>query len=65
MHQLNLRRQKLVDPVFDNRVRLSAANFHDGPRTRGDGGDRLSQFLSGNRVPILVLELHAAPRFER
>ncbi len=36
MHQLDLRRQQVVDAVADDGVGLAAAYFHDDPRP-GDG----------------------------
>src|SRR6266496_2323608 len=58
VHQRDLRRQQLIDAVFDDRVRLPAANLHDGPRTRRHRGNGLPQFLDGDRIAVFVEILH-------
>ncbi len=62
MHQFHFLRQKVVDSVLHNRVRLSAADLHDGPRPRHgplDFGRELVRHLS---VAIFVDVFHAVPR---
>ena len=58
MDQFDLLRQKLVNPVADDRVSLSAAHLHNRP---GAGGDALNigeEFLGKLRVAELIKIFH-------
>src|ERR671934_2091429 len=58
--QLDLRRQEAVDPVLDDRVRLSAADLHERPRPGGDAPDLGHDRPRQAPVAILVEILHAS-----
>ena len=58
VHQLDGRRQHLVDAVFDDGVRLAAAHFHDGPRSCDAAADRLGQLAGCLAIAILVEIFH-------
>jgi hypothetical protein len=45
VNQLNFIGQELIDAVADDGVRLSAADFHDGPVARGRTTDLFGQAL--------------------
>ncbi len=62
MNQLDARRQDLVDAVADDRVRLPAADLHDGPRPRRDAVDVLGDPLRDLAVAKLVEVLHGGRR---
>ena len=51
-------RKHLVDSIFDNRVSLAAADFHDLPRARGDLRDLAGQLASDFAVAEFGEVLH-------
>jgi hypothetical protein len=53
-----LGRQHLVNAIFDDRVRLPAADLHDLPRARGDSGDLPRHALRNLAIPELGQLLH-------
>jgi hypothetical protein len=52
-------RQRLVDPLLDERVRLAAADLHQRPGLGGDAVDLVDQLAGELRVAVLVDVLHA------
>ena len=60
VHKLDLVRQQMVDAVFDDGVRLSAADFHQDPRPRRDAPDFIDNLLRQRFVTIFVEEFHAS-----
>ena len=58
VHQLDARRQDVVDAVLDDRVRLAAADFHDGPGPRDGAGDGRGQLPGGLGIAIFVEVFH-------
>ena len=51
--------QRLVDPLLDDRVRLAAADLHEGPRPGRDPVDLGQELLGEHGVAVLVEVLHA------
>ena len=59
VYQLNERRQDLVQPVADDRMRLSPANFHDDPRARHHAADLIHHAAHQSRIAIFGDVFHA------
>ena len=57
MNHLDVRRQKVFDAVFENRVRVPAADFHPFQGLVGQAGDffRLREVSAPYRVPRAFL----------
>src|SRR5208337_1794110 len=53
--------QQLVDSEFDDGVRLAAADLHQGPGPRGDGGDGLRILIGHLGVAVFIDISHATP----
>src|SRR5262245_554811 len=60
MHEFDLFRQQLIDPVFNDAVCLAAANLHEYPGTGHRLADLAGNFLSDFLSPVFVDVLHAA-----
>ena len=60
MHQFDLFRQKLIEAVLDDRVRLAAADLHDHPWFCDDPPD-LAQYLL--RDPVIAVFIQVLHRF--
>jgi hypothetical protein len=50
MHQRERRRQQPIDPGAQDGVRLSAADFHERPRSADGAGEGVAQPAHGGRV---------------
>src|SRR5687768_5299841 len=60
VHELQTLRQQLIDPVLHDRMRLTAADFHEGPRSRHRAADLRGERGGDPPVPILVEILHGS-----
>ena len=60
VHQLDFLRQKIVQPVFDDRVRLTAADLHEGPRTCDGPLNFRDQLLCDGMIAVFVDVLHVS-----
>ena len=58
VHQFNLGRQDAIDAVFDDRVGLAAADFHDRPGPGDRGGNLGGELLHHAGIAILVEVFH-------
>ena len=58
VQQRDARRQKLVNAVTHNRMRLATADFHDGPGLRGDPRDGVDGTLRQSRITKFVHVFH-------
>src|ERR1700722_19185570 len=58
MQQVHLGRNQVIDPIFDDRVRLASADFHEYPRLGDDPTDFADHFLSQAFVSIFIEVFH-------
>src|SRR4029078_9721894 len=58
VHQLDLGRQPPIDPVADDRARLTAARLQDHPRAARDARDLPQEALGDGRIAVLLEVLH-------
>jgi hypothetical protein len=58
MNHLDPRRQHLIDPVLNDRVRLPSANLHDLPGLRSNGRDLARHTLRDFAIPEFGQVLH-------
>src|SRR5579864_2046373 len=58
VHEFDFFRQKIVEPVLNNRVGLAAANLHERPGPCYSAPDFRDQLLSDSMVAVFVDVLH-------
>ena len=63
VNQLDLVRQQAIEPIFHDRVRLPAADFHQDPRF-GDDSANLFDDFPGERFVAIFVEIFHATREE-
>ncbi len=61
MNHLDIAWQDLIDPISDNRVRLTPTDLHDRPAFGDDTSDFFGQPLGFFRVPIFGQVFHEIP----